>query len=104
MKYLSLISAAVSCPELSDPTDGNVTLSGLTFGSSATYSCIAGFRLAGGDELRMCMADMEWSGDAPICTSMLLGHFADTVCGGVHNYNTSINLKNYSGGLFDAPN
>ena len=58
--------AAVDCGDLDDPDNGRVDLSGTTFGSKAVYSCDRGYFLVG-DSKRVCQANGEWSGDAPVC-------------------------------------
>ena len=57
---------AVDCSSLDDPDNGQVTLSGTTLGSTATYTCNPGFVLDGTD-VRTCMANGEWSGEVPTC-------------------------------------
>ena len=57
------------CPNLQDPANGIVTLSGTTFSSTAFYECDAGFVLVG-DELRVCQNSGEWTGDDPECIGM----------------------------------
>ena len=52
---------------LTDPANGEVELTGTTFESTATYSCDANYDLDGGDEMRTCMGNMQWSGAAPNC-------------------------------------
>lgn len=56
----------VECPALPQPDNGLVTLSGVTFGSLATYVCNAGFVLDGNVQ-RTCLATGEWSGSDPSC-------------------------------------
>ena len=57
----------VLCPDLPDPENGQVLLSG----SFATYQCDAGFFPTGGDVFRLCETNGEWSGSAPTCEGML---------------------------------
>jgi len=61
-----LQSAAASCPDLSDPENGNVEVSGTGVGGTAIYSCDAGFTLLGEDR-RVCTTDGLWSGSEPTC-------------------------------------
>ena len=65
---LSLLAA--QCPSLSNPSFGSVTVTGLSIGDTATYSCNAGFDLVG-VVVRTCelveAGIAEWSGSAPIC-------------------------------------
>jgi CUB/sushi domain-containing protein len=55
-----------NCPALSSPTGGSVSAPTLTFGSTATYSCMTGYNLTG-SMTRACQADGTWSGAAPTC-------------------------------------
>ena len=52
------------CEELDDPENGTVTIIG---NETAIYDCDKGYRLVGNDTSRICGADGEWSGEAPIC-------------------------------------
>ena len=57
---------AVDCGALNDPNNGDVSLTGTTFESTATYSCSDGYVLEG-EQTRTCQADTEWSGTVPHC-------------------------------------
>jgi len=57
------------CPELTDPANGRVMWTGLTPGSTATYSCDEGFVL-NGTQIRTCQSDGTWSDAAPTCDRM----------------------------------
>ena len=63
-----LISPAVVCGTLNQPTNGDVNLTGTTLGQRATYTCDTGYNLVGGST-RMCQATGVWSGSAPTCQS-----------------------------------
>ncbi len=41
---------------------------------SATFSCMKGFRMEGGDETRMCLPSGLWSGSAPRCAEVQCDH------------------------------
>ena len=74
LPHISLFSTAVSCGALSNPTNGQVSTTGTTFGETATYSCDTGYNLDGGST-RTCEASGAtgvWSGSAPTCQRMLL--------------------------------
>ena len=43
-------------------------LNGTVFGSQAVYTCGGGSTLVG-DDVRLCQADEQWSGNAPNCSS-----------------------------------
>ena len=59
---------AIGSISYSPDSGGNFTI-----GTTATYSCSAGFALVGGDSIRSCMDDDQvdtegvWSGTAPTC-------------------------------------
>ena len=63
-----LILTAVDCGSLTDPGNGNVTL---TVGTTATYSCNTGYNLVG-DSTRTCQATGKWSGSAPTCQGIAI--------------------------------
>ena len=56
----------MDCGDLDDPENGQVSLTGTTFGSKATYTCNKGFELVG-SSMRMCLANAQWMGEAPTC-------------------------------------
>ncbi len=67
--YLMIIIAEITCEQLIDPDNGIVDLTGINVGSRATYSCDKGFDLTGGQFIRTCQPNGQWSGDAPSCES-----------------------------------
>lgn len=54
------------CPNLRSPVNGEVSLSGITLGSTATYTCNEGFILSG-NRIRSCLTTAIWSGEDPTC-------------------------------------
>ena len=54
------------CVILSNPANGRVRQNGVLVGSQATYICDRGFTLVGSSG-RICQANGQWSGEAPIC-------------------------------------
>ena len=64
--YLTPPNSIALCPTLTDPANGIVTWTGLTPGSTATYTCDVGFEL-NGVETRTCQSDGTWSDDPPTC-------------------------------------
>ena len=67
---------AVTCPELSSPTNGLIAFATDTdapfdYQTTATYSCNTGFGLSAGDSVRICTASLsgggEWSGSPLTC-------------------------------------
>ena len=64
--------AAVSCgPAPDTPANGQRSVSGTTYGFTVTYTCNRGYDLQG-DSRRTCMANSQWSGRTPTCSSKLL--------------------------------
>ena len=61
--------AEINCPNLMDPTNGVVSFSATTPGSSATYTCNTGYQLEGTSP-RTCQDNGTWSGSDPTCTRM----------------------------------
>ena len=58
---------AITCPVLSDPSNGSFSLNnGYTYPSSATYSCGSGYVLDGANTLT-CQTNEIWSGSSPSC-------------------------------------
>ncbi|XP_064199793.1 sushi, von Willebrand factor type A, EGF and pentraxin domain-containing protein 1 isoform X1 [Anguilla rostrata] len=62
----------VACGEPPIVQNANVTLTGQTFLSTATYTCIEGYRLQGPAEV-LCEASGQWSGRAPLCARVDCG-------------------------------
>ena len=63
------------CSGLPNPANGQVTLSGIIEGSTATYMCDVGYILDG-DEIRTCVRNSatipgDWSDSEPTCISEL---------------------------------
>ncbi len=63
---LNDLFAEVNCGRLNNPINGLVSVSGTTFGLTATYSCDAGFELVGFSS-RVCEITGSWSGEEPVC-------------------------------------
>ena len=61
---------SVLCPSLT-VEDGSVTVTGLTPGSRATYTCDIGFELVG-TGFRTCLTSGVWSGTDPVCNEGVL--------------------------------
>lgn len=61
-----ILPAMRTCDNLPNPANGEVILSGIEPGSSATYRCSLGYQLIG-ESTRTCMGNGEWSGQAPTC-------------------------------------
>ena len=64
-------SGTIMCPALENPTNGNLVLSGNTFGETADYTCNTGFILEG-DSTLTCGGDGQWSGSPPVCNRKYL--------------------------------
>ena len=57
------------CPDLENPDNGIVDVSGNQPGDTAVYTCNDGFTLDG--ENRTCGQDGKWSGSEPTCVGTL---------------------------------
>lgn len=66
---VTFAAVAVTCESLVDPVNGKVSVSGLSVGAFATYTCNSGFLLVGGAKSRVCSLGGVWSGVAPVCRS-----------------------------------
>ena len=58
------------CPDLDDPSNGTVSLSGASVGDTATYVCNSGFMLVGVSVLT-CKDDGTWTSPPPVCHSLI---------------------------------
>ena len=61
------LHCAEECPKLENPRYGKVVVRGYTPDSLAYYSCDYGYKLHGSGNLRKCLHDGRWNGDAPTC-------------------------------------
>ena len=57
---------AILCPDLSDPDNGQVFVTGNTPTSTANYVCDSGY-LLDGVETRVCQSNGRWSDRPPVC-------------------------------------
>lgn len=57
------------CPRLLPPQNGEVQLTGITIGSTATYSCVSDDFTVVGKKTRKCMSTGVWNGVEPRCVS-----------------------------------
>ncbi len=64
----SLHCSVVNCTTLVAPDNGTISGDSVSFQSEVTYSCDVGF-IFSGDTSRMCQADGNWTGSAPVCNS-----------------------------------
>lgn len=62
------ICVAIRCSYLDDPRYGKVSVSGVTPGSTANYTCDHGYKLVG-NAPRECLYNGSWSGKEPTCES-----------------------------------
>ena len=56
----------IMCPNLANPANGAVMVSGMNPGDTATYICISGFELVGANII-ICGSDGMWGPDPPVC-------------------------------------
>jgi uncharacterized membrane protein YgcG len=73
----------VSCPDLSNPTDGNVSLTGKTYQSTATYTCTTTGHTLTGTQKLTCLASGNWSDPPPSCPLVDCGKLTDPTHGSV---------------------
>ena len=69
MTKYNIVSPVGMCSELSSPVNGEVTWTGLTTGSTATYTCDSDYQLIG-NQTRTCQNTGVWSGRNSTCTCM----------------------------------
>ena len=62
------IFPVVDCMNLTDPSNGRVSLTTTIYGSVAAYTCEEGYMLMG-SAMRQCMANGNWSQQEPVCRS-----------------------------------
>ena len=62
------VSSLALCPDLVDPVNGTVMMTGKSVGDTATYSCNNGFSLSG-VHMVTCQGDGEWSDSPPTCVA-----------------------------------
>jgi len=55
------------CAPEKDGYGYSVTITGVTVGSTATYTCWPGFDHVSGDTSRQCLLSLIWSGQRPTC-------------------------------------
>ena len=68
-----LKSFAVQCLNLTNPANGRVTVTTISFNGVATYSCNTGYTLSG-SVTRACLSSGAWSGSVPTCNASKLPH------------------------------
>ena len=56
----------IDCGSLLSPTNGQISVSSTTVGSTASYTCSSGYNLSGAT-VRTCQANGQWNGTAPVC-------------------------------------
>ena len=66
-----LTPLVIECPSLPNPANGTVTVTGLTPGSIATYTCNNAYQLLG-DNTRTCNSSGLWTNMEPTCVRKYL--------------------------------
>ena len=66
----NMLIPAILCPNLVNPANGMVVVTGNSVGDNATYTCDPGFELEGATT-RTCQSDGTWSGIPPWCESTI---------------------------------
>lgn len=67
--FLTTAVDIVACPLLDPPSDGSITISTTTPGSTVSYACDLGYILDGPDT-RTCLDNGTWTGFDPLCNRM----------------------------------
>ena len=60
-----LLTTAV-CPDMLNPANGIMIMTGTAVGDTATYTCDPGHELVGAPTLT-CLGDGQWSDPPPVC-------------------------------------
>ena len=63
-----IVLLVVDCFNLTNPTNGQVSLDMTTFGAVANYSCNEGYILMG-PTARICQSNGNWTNDTAVCQS-----------------------------------
>ena len=66
--HITYVHTASQCPDLQNPNNGRVIISGTTIGSVASYICDDGY-VIDGLNTRICQDQQTWSGSEPQCRS-----------------------------------
>ncbi|XP_048255629.1 sushi, von Willebrand factor type A, EGF and pentraxin domain-containing protein 1-like [Haliotis rufescens] len=74
------------CPTPMKPDYGQVSFTSISPGSTAEYSCIRGFQLAGYDRLQ-CLVTGEWETESPACQKVQCGYPGNIANGYVEGFN-----------------
>ena len=70
--YTLCFVAVVSCGPAPLLENSTVTSGGETYGSTATYTCLTGYRPETGSYVKFCDEFGLWNGDSLVCTCVLL--------------------------------
>ena len=102
-------TANACAPDLTAPTNGQVSRTMGVTGDVATYSCNGGYALSG-NATRTCQADGTWSGTAPACNQVTTGcnpnpcvHSASCTPMGSGGYSCGTCDAGWSGANCDVP-
>ena len=64
--FCYIFPLGITCPDLENPANGALVVSGMNPGDTATYTCISGYELEGADTLTCGFGGM-WNPDPPVC-------------------------------------
>ena len=65
--YVCTYISTTVCPDLPNPANGMVTISGNSDGDTATYTCDQGYELVGAETLTCQSIGAQWSDPPPVC-------------------------------------
>merc|ERR1719204_1056990 len=77
---MSCIRPEKECPELPDPPNGQVHLTGRHFQDRAVYTCDEGYQIVGVEKV-VCQTSGQWSGEQPTCKHSSGGAHSPYYCG-----------------------
>ena len=80
------------CPTLVPPANGNLVLSGNTFGETANYTCNTVFILEG-DSTLTCGGDGQWIGSSPVCNRKYLSKMSIRLLFGKKGRGRALTIK-----------
>ena len=60
------MTGTAACPLLDPPSNGNISITVTTPGSTVSYTCELGYVLAG-PVTRTCLTNETWTGSDPVC-------------------------------------
>lgn len=85
----------ISCPSLGPFSNGLTTVTGITYLSTANYSCNEGYRLVG-QSTRECQSNKTWSGTKPTCKPITCPSLPAPTGGSIETDNSNLTDGTYA--------